>query len=315
MIAGDLLRFVPGCEDGDPPYSQELIGGGRVNRCYLVRTRRGRFVVRLNDNSASDPGLDRDRELALHSAAAAAGIAPPVIHAAADRSSLITEYLDGRIWTPHYFSRMRDLRAIGQRLRTLHALAPPSIPRYDPMVTARRYAEGIVRHDGDADGRIASLLAGGTAALTRSGWGSRAAAIVHGDLHHGNVLTADRIYFIDWEYAQVADPMHDLACIVAYYPRAAAHGSLLLEAAGLDASGATPAKLTDLTHVFLLENYLRYRARRLGRSVPATDLQLESAALRRLLPLAPDAQPRHTSAANLREISGVGNGNGDVAGD
>lgn len=315
MIAGDLLRHVPGCEDGDPPYSQELIGGGRVNRCYLVRTRRGRFVVRLNDNSVSDPGLDRDRELALHSAAAGAGIAPPVIHAAADRSSLITEYLDGRIWTPHYFSRMRDLRALGQRLRTLHALAPPSITRYDPMMTARRYADAVVRHEGDADGRIGSLLASGTAALARGGWGSRAAAIVHGDLHHGNVLTADRIYFIDWEYAQVADPMHDLACIVAYYPRAAAHGSLLLEAAGLDAAGATPAMLGDLTHVFVLVNYLWYRARRVGRSVPATDLQLESAALRRLLPLAPDAQPRHTSAANLREFSGVGNGNGDVAGD
>jgi aminoglycoside phosphotransferase (APT) family kinase protein len=100
MIAGDLLRQVPGCEEGEPPYSQELIGGGGVNRSYLVRTRRGRFVVRLNDNSISDPGLDRDRELALHSAAASAGIAPPVIHAAPDRSSLITEFVDGRLWTP-----------------------------------------------------------------------------------------------------------------------------------------------------------------------------------------------------------------------
>jgi hypothetical protein len=50
MIAGDLLLQVPGCEGGEPPYSQELIGGGRVNRSYLVRTRKGRFVVRLNDN-------------------------------------------------------------------------------------------------------------------------------------------------------------------------------------------------------------------------------------------------------------------------
>jgi aminoglycoside phosphotransferase (APT) family kinase protein len=286
-----------------------------VTRSYLVRTRRGRFVVRLNDNSTSDPGLDRDRELALHSAAAGAGIAPPVIHAAADRSSLITEFVDGRLWTPHYFSRMRDLRSLGQRLRALHAIAPPSLTRYDPMVTARRYGETIVQHDGDDDGRIAMLLADGDAKLARGGWGRRPASIVHGDLHHGNVLTADRVYFIDWEYAQVADPMHDLACILAYYPRAAGHGGLLLEAAGLDESGATPAMLADLTDVFVLVNYLWYRARRVARTVPATDLQLESAALRRLLTLAPEAQPRHTSGANQREISGVGNGNGDVAGD
>ena len=64
MIDGELLQHVPGCENGDAPYSQELIGGGKVNRSFLVRTRRGRFVVRLNENAAGDPGLDRQRELA-----------------------------------------------------------------------------------------------------------------------------------------------------------------------------------------------------------------------------------------------------------
>jgi thiamine kinase len=298
VISGDLLLQVPGCEDGDPPYSQELIGGGRVNRSFLVRTRRGRFVVRLNDNTASDPGLDRDRELALHSAAAAAGIAPPVVYAAPDRSCLMTEFVDGRVWTPHYFSRMRDLRSLGQRLRALHAIAPPSLARFDPLSTARRYADIILRHDADETGRINMLLANGAEALARSGWGKRPPAIVHGDLHHGNVLTADRVYFIDWEYAQVGDPLHDLACILAYYPRATPHGGLLLDASGLAQQGATPQMLAELTNVFTLVNYLWYRARRAGRAVPATDLQLESAALRRLLTLAPDAQPRHTSGAN-----------------
>jgi aminoglycoside phosphotransferase (APT) family kinase protein len=315
MITGDLLLRVPGCEEGDPPYSQELIGGGRVNRSFLVRTRRGRFVVRLNDNTAADPGLDRDRELLLHSAAASAGIAPAVVYAAPDRSCLITEFLDGRLWTPHYFSRMRDLRSLGQRLRALHAIAPPPVARFDPLSAARRYAETVLRHDADEAGRISLLLANGAEALARSGWGKRAPGIVHGDLHHGNVLTADRVYFIDWEYAQVGDPLHDLACIMAYYPRAAPHGSLLLEASGLDEQGTTPQMLAELTNVFTLVNYLWYRARRVGRAVPATDLQLESAALRRLLTLAPEAQPRHTSAANLREFSGAGKGNGDAAGD
>jgi hypothetical protein len=100
MIAGELLLHVPGCEDGEPPFSQEMIGGGKVNHSFLVRTRRGRFVVRLNENSGADPGLDRDRELALHTAAAGAGIAPQVVYAAADRSCLITDYVDGRLWTP-----------------------------------------------------------------------------------------------------------------------------------------------------------------------------------------------------------------------
>jgi aminoglycoside phosphotransferase (APT) family kinase protein len=198
---------------------------------------------------------------------------------------------------------MRDLRSLGQRLRTLHALAPPPVTRFDPLGSARRYADLIVRSDPDEGGRIQFLLASGAEALARTGFEKRAPAIIHSDLHHGNVLTADRVYFIDWEYAQVGDPLLDLACIMTYYPRAMPHGELLLEAAGLTDVGTTPAMLAELTNIFTLLTYLWYRARRVGRNVPATDLQIESAALRRLLSLAPDAQPRHTSAANLRESS------------
>jgi thiamine kinase len=287
MIGGALLQHVPGCENGDAPYSQELIGGG--NRSFLVRTRRGRFVVRLNENSGNDPGLDRTRELTLHGAAAGAGIAPHIIYASPDHSCLITDYVEGRLWTPHYFTRMRDLRSLGQRLRALHALAPPALTRFDPLAAARRYAELVLRHDPQEGNRIHMLLERGAASLERSASALRAPSIVHCDLHHGNVLTADRVYFIDWEYAQIGDPMLDLACIMSYYPRAMAHGSLLLNASGLEERGATPAMLTELTNVFNLLTYLWYRARRVTRSVPATDLQLESSALRRLLVLAPEA--------------------------
>jgi aminoglycoside phosphotransferase (APT) family kinase protein len=289
MIDGGLLQHVPGCENGDAPYSQELLGGGKVNRSFLVRTRRGRFVVRLNEDTSADPGLDRDRELALHTAAANAGIAPHVIYACPDRSCLITDYVEGRLWTPHYFTRMRDLRALGQRLRMLHSLPAPEVRRFDPMAAARRYADAITRADPDDAARVEDLLGRGAEALHLSNSAQRAPCIVHSDLHHGNVLTADRIYFIDWEFAQVADPMQDLACVLAYYPRAMSHGALLLEASGLAEGGATPQMLADLTRVFNLLTYLWYRARRVARLVPATDLQLESSALRRILTLAPDA--------------------------
>ncbi len=294
MIDGDLLQHVPGCENGDAPYSQELMGGGKVNRSFLVRTRRGRFVVRLNESSEADPGLDRNRELQLHTVAAGAGIAPHVIYACPDRSCLITDYLEGRPWTPHYFTRMRDLRALGMRLRSLHALPAPSIARFDAVAALRRYADQIVRAEPQEATRIGDLLARGETALRRSGSAAREPAIVHMDLHHGNVVTADRIYFIDWEYSQLGDPLLDLACVMAYYPRAVAHGPLLLEASGLAERGATTDMLVELTRVFNLLTYLWYRARRASRPVPATDLQLESTALRRALVLAPDGEPRHT---------------------
>ena len=299
MIQEELLQHVPGCENGDAPYSQELMGGGKVNRSFLVRTRRGRFVVRLNEPAEADPGRDRERELLLHAAAASAGIAPHIIYACPDRSCLITDYVEGRPWTPHYFTRMRDLRSLAMRLRALHALPAPAGPasklaRFDAMAAVRRYAELIVRAEPQEATRIGDLLARGETALQSSGSQTREPCIVHMDLHHGNVVTADRIYFIDWEYAQLGDPLLDLACVMAYYPRAVTHGPLLLEASGLTERGATPDMLVELTRVFNLLTYLWYRARRVSRAVPATDLQLESTALRRVLVLAPDGEPRHT---------------------
>jgi hypothetical protein len=208
---------------------------------------------------------------------------------------------------------MRDLRSLGLRLRVLHGLAPPPIPRFDPMAAARRYADIVMRGNPPDGSRIQSLLDRGAEAFVRSGSQQRAATIVHSDLHHGNVLTADRVYFIDWEFAQVCDPLLDVACIMAYYPRAVAHGALLLNASGLEDRGVTTDMLTDLTSVFTLLTYLWYRARRVARTVPATELSLESTALRRLL--APDAQPRHTTRADLRESQGAVKRNGDAAGD
>lgn len=315
MISEGLLQHVPGCENGDTPYSQELIGGGRVNRSFLVRTRRGRFVVRLNQSTALDPGLDREREIVVQTAAANAGIAPQIIYASPDRDCLITEYLEGRLWTPHYFTRMRDLRAIGARLKALHAVPPPPVARFDPMESARRYARVIMQADPGDAGRLENLLECGDEALARSGSRERAPCIAHSDLHHANVLTADRIYFIDWEFAHLGDPLWDLACILSYYPRAAAHGGLLLEASGLAEQGATPRQLAELARVFSLLTYLWYRSRRTVRTVPSADLQLEAAALRGLFALAPEGQPRHTSAAHPRGMTGTAKGNGDVAGD
>jgi aminoglycoside phosphotransferase (APT) family kinase protein len=312
MINEGLLQYVPGCENGDAPYSQELIGGGKVNRSFLVRTRRGRFVVRLNESSALDPGLDRERELLVQGAAANAGIAPQIVYVNPERTCLITEYLEGRLWTPHYFTRMRDLRALGARLKMLHSVAPPPVARFDPLASARKYADAIIRSDPADAGRIGNLLERGEEALLRSGSRDRAPRIVHSDLHHANVLTADRIYLIDWEFAHLGDPLWDLACILAYYPRAASHGALLLEATGLAEQAVTEVELSELTRVFSLLTYLWYRTRRVLRTVPSADLQLEAAALRGLFALAPDAQPRHTSAALF---TGTVKGNGDAAGD
>jgi aminoglycoside phosphotransferase (APT) family kinase protein len=44
---------------------------------------------------------------------------------------------------------------------------------------------------------------------------------------------------VDWEYAQLADPVYDLACLSVYYPGLRLHGGELLGAAGITDANAT----------------------------------------------------------------------------
>jgi len=49
---------------------------------------------------------------------------------------------------------------------------------------------------------------------------------------------------LDWEYAQLADPVYDLACLSVYYPGLRLRGRELLGTAGItDASGVVRLQL------------------------------------------------------------------------
>jgi thiamine kinase len=233
------LTRVPGLGDGETPLLLAPLGGGSVNEVFRVDSRLGRFVVRLNGPAWRRPGVDRGRELALHRAAAAAGIAPPII--AADPQAdglLIMEYQDGDVWREQDFEDVAALRRLGERLRSLHALPAPVIEPFDPWSVAQDYLRQIAEPPAAAPlARLERCCAG----LSRQSFG---ACIAHGDLAQNNLLEGSRLWLLDWEYAQLSDPLMDVACVLAYYPAAVRHRAELAAAAGLgaQASGAALAQ-------------------------------------------------------------------------
>jgi aminoglycoside phosphotransferase (APT) family kinase protein len=68
------------------------------------------------------------------------------------------------------------------------------------------------------------------AAILRSSGASL--CINHGDLQTANLIGGLPV-LIDWEYAQVAAPTYDIACLLTYYPRLQGWQSELLAACGL----------------------------------------------------------------------------------
>jgi thiamine kinase-like enzyme len=233
------LARVPGLEHGEPPRAVMRLTGGSVNQVFRIDSASGRFVLRLDGAAWRRPGVDRGREWLLHRAAAAAGIAPAIVYADPQAHGLlISQYQEGRLWSDRDFEDLASLRRLGERLQALHRLPAPEIAPFDPWSVAQDYVKEINK---EAAGRFPEQqLREPLSRLQRNCELVRAnpaaTSIVHGDLAHGNLLEGSRLWLLDWEYAQRSDPLMDVACVLAYYPRAQAHGAELAAASGLSAA-------------------------------------------------------------------------------
>jgi aminoglycoside phosphotransferase (APT) family kinase protein len=136
-------------------------------------------------------------------------------------------------------------------------LPAPEVPALDLWGLLERHVEQIAAQDVAAARELAPQLARARGILARQADANRPACIVHGDLTHSNMIGPDRPRLIDWEYAAVADPLADLACLVAYYPQVLRHGALL-QGCGLSAVASLTA-LEDLAWVYRLLSELWYR--------------------------------------------------------
>jgi thiamine kinase len=257
------------------------LAGGTVNASYRVDTHAGRFVVRIHNPTGASLGADHEREARLHAAAAAAGLAPALIYVDSRYGFMVMEHVGGETWTAEDFGRADRLGQLGAALHVLHAVTPPPVAAFDIETSLERHYERLSAALPAESALLVSLMDRARAALEKSGTAQRPRTVVHHDLNHGNVIGADRLYLLDWEYAAVTDPLLDLACILAYYPQAEPHADALLDASRIS-DLATPEMLTSTTWLFILLSYFWHRTRRLVGPVPADDLAAEKALLARL---------------------------------
>jgi thiamine kinase len=254
------LARVPGLAEGASALRIERLGGGTVNEVYRVDSAVGRFVLRLDGAAWRRPGVDRQRELVLHRAAAVAGIAPALVAAAPEaRGLLVMEFVPGRLWDSADYHNVDALRRLGERLYALHRLPPPAIEAFDPWRVAQAYVRQIdAAHAGLLERPLQRLQALSAELRTADA----AMTVVHGDLWQGNVLQASgsRLWLLDWEYAQLSDPLMDVACVLAYYPAAERYRAELAAAAGFDADALASA-LSARVFIYRALSWLWHLAR------------------------------------------------------
>jgi len=281
LIPEEVLAYVPGFTAAGAA-SAERLPGGTVNRSFRVQTGAGLFVARIHDEAAATLGADHEREAKLHAVAAAAGLAPALLHVDPHYRFMIMEHVPGPTWTQADMSQPDRLQQLGSTLRTLHSVAPPDVAPFEIGASIERLHGSLCAALPDEGAELSHFIDRARAALLLSDSARRPRVLVHNDLHHTNLMgTRSRLLLLDWEYAAVTDPVIDLACLLAYYPQAVPHASTLLEASGLSGH-VSPAMLAAATWLSVLVSYFWYRVRRLAGAVSAQDLAAEQGLLARL---------------------------------
>jgi aminoglycoside phosphotransferase (APT) family kinase protein len=215
----DLQRHL-----GEPVHSVEPIPEGHSGFTYWVRLDAGRAVLRVPPPGARIAGpADIPRQGRLMAALHGAGLPVPAVLSMSERPVIdgrpfyLVEAVDGdRVETVSGVADAEIARAAVAVLRRLQALPPARTGIGDEPATP--LTKELARWSWLME-RAPAELTGGATALNRrlaaTAPAERPPVLVHGDYHYGNMLFrgAAVVALLDWEIAQIGQPLLDLACL------------------------------------------------------------------------------------------------------
>jgi aminoglycoside phosphotransferase (APT) family kinase protein len=215
MLPGDLAARALGV-GRDAIVAIEPIRHGLTNRSWIVRTHADAVVVRINSPHWASLQIDRLSEASVLDAVAAAGIGAPLVVRDVEQGVLITRYV-GPTCTAERMREPDFIDRLGERFRALHALGPPRNARAVHLPTLIDGYLDTLRTFGvrtpllEPHVRARGLVLASEIAETST------PRLCHNDVHYLNVVDAQPLRLIDWEYAGLGEPMFDLASVCVYH--------------------------------------------------------------------------------------------------
>jgi thiamine kinase-like enzyme len=203
------------------------LGGGITNHNFRVDVGGQSFVLRLVGENTELLGIDRETEYAANRAAAAAGVAPEVVHFLRQEGCLVTRFIDGRVIEPQEIGRPEMIARVARALRIVHAL-PPIGGTFSAFAVVENYARLAREHGVEFPPTFEALqreLQSIQAHLPKS-----PARLCHNDLLNANFLDDGALRILDWEYAGMGDITFDLANFSRNHDFDQAQDRLLLQA-------------------------------------------------------------------------------------
>lgn len=194
--------------------------GGLTNHTWLVTCDQQRAVLKADAATRSVPFAGRTAEANVQRVAAENRLAGKVLFASS--TVLLSEYIDGDVWTAASFSIDDNLVDLAKILRRVHAL-PLTGRKFDAHAAAEHYAAKLGdKADAAEVGRHVATV--GSIRLAND------VCCCHNDLVAENILSTPALLLLDWEYACDNDPLFDIATVIAHHRLNDAQASRLLAA-------------------------------------------------------------------------------------
>lgn len=224
--------------DGIPGWSgAELtaLKGGLTNTTWLVEKNGRRATLKADAVVRAFPFASRADEAGMQRIAAASGLANDVIFATP--TVLLSDYVDGRVWTTEDLQDEQRLQQLGRLLYRVHRL-PPSGRRFNALAAARQYAERTA-----TKAAIDPVAVDEHLGILQSLPEPDPICCCHNDVVAENIVGTPELRLIDWEYAGDNDPMFDIAIVVVHHDLDVAQTNCLLDAYADRASARLQARL------------------------------------------------------------------------
>ena len=186
--------------------------GGLTNRVYRVASGDVALCLRF-PGKGTEEYIDRRVEGIAAREAAAAGVAPELIHADAATGIMVTRFIpDAATMTAQRFAETPGAPArAGAAFRQLHTSGAVFDFRFEMAVMMDRYLALLASKDATFPDGYHPLVAEAEAVRGALAMHPVALAPCHCDPLAENFLdTGTRMWIVDWEYSGMNDPMWDL---------------------------------------------------------------------------------------------------------
>jgi thiamine kinase-like enzyme len=224
MQLPDVPRLAATLVPGRTEPEIRQIEAGPVNETYRVLRDGLAYALRVRVSASPVPGADPVWECRVSQWAAAAQLAPMLVHCDPAQGVQITRWVVGRALTAPQVRGSAGIAQVAALIARIHAEPAPVPARSaDAAEWIAHYVkildgyvlDGLISRAGDARSGLmqAELVEAAGAKLAALKQLPKAAPVLcHGDLHTGNLIETERgLTVVDWEYAHVSDPLWDLA--------------------------------------------------------------------------------------------------------